>query len=94
MRRKVIVVLTGVLLCVSPLSGQAPAQTPLEPALTTPALPGVVAAGSAADNAGRQPQNSAFAGPGKKTFDLGGGGAAYRIAMQLEGFKGFKGSTE
>ncbi len=36
----------------------------------------------------RQPQNIAFAGPGKKTLYIVGNGAAYKVQMLAEGFKG------
>ncbi len=34
------------------------------------------------------PQNIAFAGPDKKTLYVVGRGAAWKIAMQAQGFKG------
>jgi len=36
----------------------------------------------------RPPQNLAFAGPDKKTLYIVGGGAAFKVQMQAEGFKG------
>ena len=37
---------------------------------------------------GRTPQNIAFAGPGKKTLYIVGSGAAFKVEMLAEGFKG------